>query len=400
VTCTLHVAWDEGLASYDFGPQHPLAPIRVKLTMELAQALGVLSRDGVTVTPAGPATDAELQLIHDRRYIEVVKAAGTTAAGDSGPGLDVAMLLRHGLGTEDDPVFAGMHEAAALVAGATLSAARAVMSGSAQHGASVAGGLHHAMRGSASGFCIYNDPAIAIAWLLEQGIERIAYVDIDVHHGDGVQAAFWDDPRVLTISLHQHPATLFPGTGRPTETGGAAAEGSAVNVALPPGTRDAGWLRALEAVVPPLLQQFRPQILVSQHGCDTHWSDPLANLQITVDAQRAAHAAVHQLAHELTDGRWLLTGGGGYQLVQVVPRTWTHLLAEASGQQIEPGTPTPVLWREYVQWVASESAPELMTEGASGDFARWQTGHDPADPVDQAIMATRNAVFPLHGLFP
>ena len=293
-----------------------------------------------------------------------------------------------------------MHEAAALVTGATLSAARAVLSGSAQHGASIAGGLHHAMRGNASGFCIYNDPAIAIAWLLQQGIERIAYVDIDVHHGDGVQAAFWDDPRVLTISLHQHPATLFPGTGRPTETGGPAAEGSAVNVALPPGTRDAGWLRALDGVVPPLLRQFRPQILVSQHGCDTHWSDPLANLQITIDAQRAAHAAVHQLAHEVTDGRWLLTGGGGYQLVQVVPRTWTHLLAEASGQPIEPDTPTPGLWREYVQWVAAESAPELMTDGASADFPRCETGHDPADPVDQAIMATRNAVFPLHGLFP
>ena len=400
MTCTLHVAWDERLASYDFGPQHPLAPIRVKLTMELAQTLGVLSRDGVTVTPAGSATDAELELIHDRQYIEVVKAAGTMAAGDSGPELDAAMLLRHGLGTEDDPVFAGMHEAAALVAGATLSAARAVMSGAAQHGASIAGGLHHAMRGNASGFCVYNDPAIAIAWLLEHGIERIAYVDIDVHHGDGVQAAFWDDPRVLTISLHQHPATLFPGTGRPAETGGPAAEGSAVNVALPPGTRDAGWLRALDAVVPPLLRQFRPQILVSQHGCDTHWSDPLANLQITVDGQRSAHAAVHQLAHELTDGRWLLTGGGGYQLVQVVPRTWTHLLAEASGQAIEPHTPTPGLWREYVQWVSAESAPELMTDGASAEFPGWDTGHDPADPVDQAIMATMNAVFPLHGLFP
>jgi acetoin utilization protein AcuC len=400
VTCTLHVAWDERLASYDFGPQHPLAPIRVKLTMELAQALGVLSRDGVTVTPAGPATDAELQLIHDRRYIEVVKTAGTMAARGSTSELDAATLLRHGLGTEDDPVFAGMHDAAALVAGATLSAARAVMSGAARHGASIAGGLHHAMRGNASGFCIYNDPAIAIAWLLEQGIERIAYVDIDVHHGDGVQAAFWDDPRVLTISLHQHPATLFPGTGRPTETGGPAAEGSAVNVALPPGTRDAGWLRALDAVVPPLLRQFRPQLLVSQHGCDTHWSDPLANLQVTVDAQRAAHAAVHRLAHELTDGRWLLTGGGGYQLVQVVPRTWTHLLAEASGQPIEPETPTPGLWREYVQWVAPESAPELMTDGATAEFPSWETGHDPADPVDQAIMATRNAAFPLHGLFP
>jgi acetoin utilization protein AcuC len=400
VTCTLHVAWDERLASYDFGPQHPLAPIRVKLTMELAQALGVLSRDWVTVTPAGPASEDELQLIHDRRYIDVVKTAGAVAAGGTDSDLDPAMLLRYGLGTEDDPVFAGMHEAAALVTGATLSAARAVTSGAAQHGASIAGGLHHAMRGNASGFCIYNDPAIAIAWLLEQGIERIAYVDIDVHHGDGVQAAFWDDPRVLTISLHQHPATLFPGTGRPTETGGPAAEGSAVNVALPPGTRDAGWLRALHAVVPPLLRQFRPQILVSQHGCDTHWSDPLANLQITVDAQRAAHAAVHELAHELTDGRWLLTGGGGYQLVQVVPRTWTHLLAEASGPAIDPDTPTPGLWREYVQWVAAESAPELMTDGASAEFASWEAGHDPADPVDQAIMATQNAVFPLHGLFP
>jgi acetoin utilization protein AcuC len=256
------------------------------------------------------------------------------------------------------------------------------------------------MRGNASGFCIYNDPAIAIAWLLEQGAERIAYVDIDVHHGDGVQAAFWNDPRVLTISMHQHPATLFPGTGRPTETGGPGAEGSAVNVALPAGTRDAGWLRALHAIVPPLLRQFQPQILVSQHGCDTHWSDPLANLEVTVDAQRIAHTALHRLAHEVADGRWLLTGGGGYQLVQVVPRTWTHLLAEACGHPIPPDSPTPSHWRDYVGWVAAEPAPELMTEGAEAAYADFETGYDPADPVDQAIIATRNAVFPLRGLFP
>jgi acetoin utilization protein AcuC len=382
VTCTLHVAWDERLTSYDFGPQHPLAPIRVKLTIELAQAFGLLTREGVSVAKAPPATDAELELVHDPEYIAVVKNAGALAAG------------------RDVPQLAGMHDASALVAGATLAAARAVWSGSAEHGASIAGGLHHAMRGNASGFCIYNDPAIAIAWLLEQGAERVAYVDIDVHHGDGVQAAFWNDPRVLTISLHEHPATLFPGTGRPTETGGPEADGSAVNVALPAGTRDAGWLRALHAVVPPLLQQFRPQILVSQHGCDTHWSDPLADLQVSIDAQRAAHALVHQLAHETADGNWLLTGGGGYQLVQVVPRTWTHLLAEASGYPIDPATPTPVLWREYVAWVATEPAPELMTEGASAEFASFDSGYDPADPVDQAIMATRNAVFSLHGLFP
>jgi acetoin utilization protein AcuC len=400
VTCTLHVAWDEHLASYDFGPQHPLAPIRVKLTMELAQAFGLLTSDGVTVASAPTGSDAELALVHDPDYIAVVKRAGALAAGHETHAIDAATLLRHGLGTADDPVFAGMHEASALVVGATLAAARAMWSGSAQHGASIAGGLHHAMRANASGFCIYNDPAIAIAWLLGHGAERVAYIDIDVHHGDGVQAAFWNDPRVLTISMHEHPATLFPGTGRASETGGPDADGFAVNIALPAGTRDAGWLRALHAIVPPLLRQFRPQVLVSQHGCDTHWSDPLANLQVTVDAQRAAHALVHQLAHETAGGKWLLTGGGGYQLVQVVPRTWTHLLAEASGRPIEPATPTPVLWREYVDWVAAEAAPEVMTDGASVEFANFDSGYDPADPVDQAILATRNAFFPQHGLFP
>ena len=400
MTCTLHVSWDERLAEYDFGPQHPLAPIRVKLTMELARGFGVLSQDEVTVVRAAPATDAELELVHDPGYIAVVKAAGAMAADAGARGIDAVTLLRHGLGTADDPVFSRMHEASALVAGATLAAARAAWSGAAQHGASIAGGLHHAMRDSASGFCIYNDPAIAIAWLLEQGAERIAYVDIDVHHGDGVQAAFWNDPRVLTISLHQHPATLFPGTGLPAETGGAGADGSAVNVALPAGTPDAGWLRALHAVVPPLLRQFRPQILVSQHGCDTHWSDPLANLQVTIDAQRAAHAALHRLAHEVADGRWLLTGGGGYQLVQVVPRTWTHLLAEACGHPIQPDSPTPPAWRDYVDRTAAQPAPEVMTEGADGAYQDFEAGYDPADPVDQAIMATRNAAFPLRGLFP
>jgi acetoin utilization protein AcuC len=398
VTCTLHVSWDERLTSYDFGPGHPLAPIRVKLTIELAQAFGVLTRPGVVVGAAQAATDPELELVHDPGYISVVRAAG--AANPDGGQPDASTLLRHGLGTADDPVFAGMHEASALVAGATLGAARALWSGSVQHAANIAGGLHHAMRGNASGFCIYNDPAIAIRWLLSQGAERVAYVDIDVHHGDGVQAAFWDDPRVLTISVHEHPATLFPGTGRAAETGGPAAEGSAVNVALPAGTRDAGWLRALHAVVPPLLTAFRPQVLVTQHGCDTHWSDPLADLEITIDAQRAAHALLHRLAHETADGRWLLTGGGGYQLVQVVPRTWTHLLAEASGEPIDPVTPTPPTWREYVSRVSAEPAPELMTEGGSTEFPSIDGGYDPADPVDHAIVATRNAVFPLHGLFP
>jgi acetoin utilization protein AcuC len=392
MTCTLNVAWDERLTAYDFGPGHPLAPVRIELTMELARAFGLLAEAGVSVERPAPATDAELELVHDPAYIAAVRRAG-------GPHPD-SSVLRFGLGTEDDPAFPAMHEASALVAGATLAAARAVWTGTAEHGASIAGGLHHAMRASASGFCVYNDPAIAIAWLLGQGAQRVAYVDIDVHHGDGVQAAFYDDPRVLTISLHEHPATLFPGTGLPSEAGGPGAEGSAVNVALPAGTGDAGWLRAFHAVAPPLLRAFRPEILVSQHGCDTHWLDPLANLELTIDAQRAAHAAIHQLAHQTAGGRWLLTGGGGYELVQVVPRTWTHLLAEAAGRPIDPQAPTPGPWRQYVATRTSQHAPELMTDGADGAFAAFESGYNPADPVDQAIIATRNAIFPDHGLMP
>ncbi|HEX6931957.1 MAG TPA: acetoin utilization protein AcuC [Streptosporangiaceae bacterium] len=392
MACRVHLAWDDKLTSYNFGPGHPLAPVRVELTIELARALGVLAGDGLVMAAPDPATDAQLALVHDPRYIAVVKEVSD---GGAIPGVG-----QFGLGTEDDPIFPAMHDASALVAGATLAAAEAAWSGTADHGVNIAGGLHHAMRDRASGFCVYNDPAIAIRWLLDQGAERVGYVDIDVHHGDGVQAAFYDDSRVLTISLHEHPRTLFPGTGRPSETGGPDAAGLAVNVALPAGTRDAGWLRAFHAVVPPLLRAFKPQILVSQHGCDTHWMDPLANLELTIDAQRAAHAAIHRLAHETAGGRWLVTGGGGYEVVQVVPRTWAHLLAEVAGRPLDPAIPTPPAWRDYVARRTRAAAPEFMTEQASGRYPPFENGYDPDEPIDQAIMATREAVFPLHGLVP
>src|SRR5690348_8793357 len=399
MTCTLYVAWDERLAGYDFGPGHPMAPLRLTLTMELARAFGLFRLDGVSAEVPAAATRADLGLYHLPGYIDIVRLAGSGRAPAPGKeGMTERVLLMHGLGTEDVPVFPGMHEAAAMVTGATLAAARAVWRSAARHGASIAGGLHHAMAGNASGFCVYNDPAVAIAWLLGQGAERIAYVDVDAHHGDGVERAFWNDPRVLTIGLHEHPDTLFPGTGYPSDTGGPGAEGSAVNVALPALTGDAGWLRAFHAIVPPLLRQFRPQILVSQHGCDSHRLDPLANLELSIDAQRAAHVAIHALAHDLAGGRWLLTGGGGYDLVQVVPRTWTHLIAEAAGQPINPQTPTPLAWREYVAHRTGLAAPEQMTDGAPATFVPFESGYEPAEPADRAIMATRNAVFPEHGL--
>jgi hypothetical protein len=234
VSGSLTLVWDERLTGYDFGPGHPLAPVRVELTIALAREFGLLDRPDVTVTAPAPAEMAELELVHDASYIDAVRQAGQDGLPNG----------RYGLGTPDNPVFADMHEASALVAGATLAAARAVWRGETGHAANIAGGLHHAMRRSASGFCIYNDPAIAIRWMLAQGVQRIAYVDVDVHHGDGVQAAFYDDPRVLTISLHEHPATLFPGTGLASEIGSGEGRGYAVNVALPAFTGDAGWGRS------------------------------------------------------------------------------------------------------------------------------------------------------------
>jgi acetoin utilization protein AcuC len=252
------------------GPDHPLAPVRVELTMQLAHEFGLWARPGVTVATPDPATHAELSLVHDAGYIAAVREASRWAEHpDARDGLEdnqLGVARMFGLGTEDNPVFPRMHDASALLAGATLAAARAVWSGTAEHGASIAGGMHHAMAAHASGFGVYNDPAIAIAWLLGHGAERVAYVDIDAHHGDGVQTAFYDDPRVLTISLHEHPATLFPYTGLPAESGGPGAKGSAVNVALPARTGDASWLRAFHAIVPPLPDQFRPQVLSASTG--------------------------------------------------------------------------------------------------------------------------------------
>jgi acetoin utilization protein AcuC len=388
VSGSLTLVWDELLTGYDFGPGHPLAPVRVELTIALARELGVLARPGVTVAAPVPAETAELELVHDADYIDAVRQAGRDRRPNG----------RYGLGTPDNPVFAGMHEASALVAGATLGAARAVWRDETGHAANIAGGLHHAMRRAASGFCVYNDPAIAIRWMLDQGAQRIAYVDVDVHHGDGVQAAFYDDPRVLTISLHEHPATLFPGTGLASEIGTGEGRGYAVNVALPAGTGDAGWLRAFDAVVPPLLRAFGPEVLVSQHGCDSHRLDPLANLRLSVDGQRRVHLMVHDLAHEMAGGRWLLTGGGGYELAQVVPRTWTHLLAVASGDPLDPALPTPDAWRALAAGRTGEVAPATMTDGAPADYIPVTAGIDPGDPVDAAIVNTCRAVFARHGL--
>jgi acetoin utilization protein AcuC len=380
--------WDEALLQYNLG-DHPLDPVRVELTFALARELGVLDRDSVRIEAPVPADDAMLQTVHRPEYLEVVKAAG---AGRPVHG--------HGLGTPDNPVFPHMHEASALVAGATRRAAEAVWTGEVDRAVNVSGGLHHAMPAAASGFCVYNDPAVAIAHVLELGAERVAYVDIDVHHGDGVQHIFYDDPRVLTISLHESPRTLFPGTGFPDETGGPGAQGSAVNVALPPGTGDGGWLRAFHAVVPGALRAFQPQLLFTQCGADTYRHDPLANLRLTVDGQRAAYLALRDLAVQTAGGKWVASGGGGYALVECVPRAWTHLLGVITGEPLDPATPTPEAWRALAhERRPAHPCPDSMTDGGDVSYRSWQPGQT-ADSIDRAIAATRRQSFPFFGLDP
>ncbi|MFJ3770030.1 acetoin utilization protein AcuC [Streptomyces sp. NPDC090082] len=381
--------WDEAVTQYDFGSEHPMDPVRLALTMSLVRAYG-LDR-AVDVVAAKPAGASTLRLVHREDYVAAVRAASADPRH-----ADQA----YGLGTVDDPAFSGMHEVSALIAGQSVGAAEAVWRGEAAHAVNFAGGLHHAMPGAASGFCIYNDASLAIARLLELGAERVAYVDVDVHHGDGVQAAFWEDPRVLTVSLHEHPRTLFPQTGWPEETGAPGpGEGGAVNVALPAGTGDAGWLRAFHAVVPELLAEFRPQVLVTQHGADTHFEDPLAHLAVSLDAQRAVQEACHELAHEHAEGRWVALGGGGYAVVDVVPRSWTHLVGIAAHAPVDPESVIPEPWRDEVYARTRQRGPARMTDGRwPVGFRDWAGGYDPADRLDQAVLATRKAAFPLRGL--
>jgi acetoin utilization protein AcuC len=366
---------------YDHGAQHPLRPARVLLTRSLIHGYGLIDDRRVRETPARDATEEELLLVHTERYIDAVRRAGRGERGDWG---------RFGFGPGDNPIFPRMHEASARVVGASLAAADAVHSGRADHAFNPAGGLHHAMADRASGFCVYDDPAVAIRWLLEQGVERVAYVDVDVHHGDGPQAIFYDDPRVLTISLHQSGRTLFPGTGFVEEHGGGDAAGTKVNVPLPPFTGDDAWLMAFRSVVVPLVEAWHPSILVTQLGCDTHFTDPLANLLLTTAAYRGTAVILHGLAHRVTGGRWVATGGGGYQWAAVVPRAWTIYFAEMAG--MDPADDLPPAWIEAAEAEAGHPLPRRL--GEEGPVQR----KDVAQAVAGVVDKVRQRIFPRHEL--
>lgn len=344
--CAADYLFSPGYFGYDFGSDHPMRPERGMALRELLTATGLLRGAKVRTVSPVPATNDELTLIHTPAYVETVRALSSGAP-------DPRRAEAVGLGEGDTPAFPGMHETASLLAGGTLQAARAVMRGDTAHAFNSGGGLHHAHPDRASGFCIYNDLAIAIAAVVQEFEAKVLYLDFDVHHGDGVQAAFYDDPRVLTVSLHETGKYLFPGTGGVLEMGAGAGLGYSVNVPLAAFTQDDSWIAAIEALLPPLVEGFGPDLIISQHGCDSHMWDSQAHLELTTRSFVAAARLTHQLAHTFCGGRWVATGGGGYEAVRVVPRAWAIVWSEMTGKPLPEELPAG--WVE--RWTPAADGP-------------------------------------------
>jgi acetoin utilization protein AcuC len=315
------------------GAAHPLKPERLQRTYELLSAYGAFAcpepcrRDGQEsiLVPPRQATSEELGLFHTEEYIEAVRSLSQ--------GERKFNPRRYNFGPGDNPVFPKMYETEALKVGAALAAAELVTSDQVGVAFSFSGGMHHAGPANASGFCVFNDAAVAIHWLLQEGL-RVAYVDIDAHHGDGVQNAFYETDRVLTISLHESGRYLFPGTGFVEEIGRGAGRGYAVNLPFASYTDDEVYLWAFEEIVPPLVRRFQPDIVVSQLGVDTHYRDPLTHLCLTTSGYVATVTTIKKLAP-----RWLALGGGGYD-IDVVARSWTLAYGIMSGQEFPDDLPS------------------------------------------------------------
>jgi acetoin utilization protein AcuC len=336
-------------ADYDFGPAHPLRPERLTAGIGLLEAYGIFDRT-VDTSFVAPASRAELLLVHDEAYIDAVIGAGT---GDAPP----VVYAHHGLHSRDNPPFPCMHEASALVTGGTLGAARSIMRGEVLHAFNPAGGLHHATRSRASGFCVYNDPAVAAAAIVREYGARVFYVDFDCHHGDGVQWLFYDEPDVFTLSFHETGQYLFPGTGYPHEIGEGRGVGTSANVPFQPFTEDASWQAAVTAVLPDLIARFRPDVVISVHGCDTHDWDPVTHLSLSTHSLAWQARLTHALAHEHAGGRWLALGSGGYDWRRVVPRSWALLWSEMAERPLQ--NDLPAAWVE--RWEIDDAAPMPRT---------------------------------------
>ncbi|GCE12977.1 acetoin utilization AcuC family protein [Tengunoibacter tsumagoiensis] len=363
--------FDNASLNYHFGPTHPMQPARLQALRDLLIAANLWQPDNdATHLPTRSATLAELGLIHTADYLAAVQRLSHDEDGSGEKDAGIArkqLAMQYGFETGDTPAVPGMHEAAARIAGGTLVALSAVMglpTGIAEidgqekpvHVFHPAGGLHHAWAERCSGFCIYNDAAVAIAHVLQASEAKILYLDFDAHHGDGVQRAFYDDPRVLTISFHETGRYLYPGTGDVLELGNGSGRGYTVNMPLEPFTEDDSYLAVMDELLSPLVTAFAPAVIISQHGCDTHAWDPLSHLSLTMRGIMAQMRAAHELAHTYCGGKWVALGGGGYDLYRVVPRAWSAVWAEMSGQPLPDRLPQG--WIEQWRHIWEEQREE------------------------------------------
>lgn len=362
----------EEIHHYSLGNNHPMGPDRVDNALELSKRLGILDSFSIE-HPAAPA-DEILELVHSKEYLQATRVHKPN--------------LKFGIGTEDNPVSPGLSDVAARISGGTLEAVRSVWDGKTERAANLAGGLHHAFPDSMAGFCMYNDAAIAIMWLLKNtNAQRIAYIDFDAHHGDGVEKIFWDEPRVLTISVHESGLYIFPGTGHAHEVGGPNAAGTAVNIAVSKNAEDHEWLQSIHAVIPAILEKFSPELIISQHGADPHHADPLTDLTLSMDAMALAYHSMSAWARQFAGNRWVALGGGGYE-PQSVSRAWTHVLAAVTEQPIDAHT-------EAFRGV--KMGDEGVDIGALTQYSPQQIATCQPSP---ALVATTRAIFPYWGLQP
>ncbi|WP_053367412.1 acetoin utilization protein AcuC [Bacillus sp. FJAT-27245] len=339
--------YSDELLKYNFGSHHPFNQFRIKLTIDLLREAGAL--EDSEIVPPRAARDDELYLVHDPAYVQAVKMAGTGR-------LPSEVAENYGLGTEDTPIFDGMHEASSFLVGGTLTAVDLVMSGKAMHALHLGGGLHHGFRGKASGFCIYNDSSVAIKYLQEKYKARVLYVDTDAHHGDGVQWSFYDDPDVCTLSIHETGRYLFPGTGNINERGQGKGYGYSFNIPLDAFTEDESWLNAYSAAIREVADFFKPDVILTQNGADAHYYDPLTHLYGTMNIYREIPKLAHEIAHKYCDGRWIAVGGGGYDIWRVVPRAWALIWMEMAGKGYHGGK-LPEKWLERWQKKAPVELP-------------------------------------------
>ncbi|MDH5160500.1 acetoin utilization protein AcuC [Heyndrickxia oleronia] len=337
--------YSDELLSYRFSKDHPFNQFRLTLTLDLLKELNAITNEDII--PPRMATDEELCLIHDSSYIEAVKSAGNGRLSEE-------TAENYGLGTEDTPIFSGMHEASALLVGGTLTAVDQVMTGQSQHAVHLGGGLHHGFRGKASGFCVYNDSSVAIKYLQEKYNARVLYIDTDAHHGDGVQWSFYDDESVCTFSIHETGRYLFPGTGNVNEWGSGKGYGYSFNIPVDAFTEDESWLYCYETALREVAAYFKPDVILTQNGADSHYYDPLTHLSASINIYKKIPKLAHQLAHQYCDGRWIAVGGGGYDIWRVVPRAWSLIWLEMNNYPDVKGE-LPTSWVN--KWKAKAPIP-------------------------------------------